>query len=127
MLAELSTFAPVYAVLGNNDHGVALPEQRVMIDLAGCQVAMVHDSGDAAARSNRLRRMFPDADVVVFGHSHLPWNETNVRVADGHVQHHLNPGSAIQRRRRAVLHGRLAPARQRSCGVDRARTRRLIG
>ena len=126
VLAELSTFAPVYAVLGNNDHGVALPERRV-IDLAGCQVAMVHDSGDAAARSNRLRRMFPDADVVVFGHSHLPWNETNVRVADGHVQHHLNPGSAIQQHHAPRCTVAWLQLDDGSRGVDRARTRRLSG
>ncbi len=98
VLGALAAFAPVHAVLGNNDHGVALPERRV-VDIDGCTVAMVHDSGDAIGRGGRLRRWFPDADVVVFGHSHLPWNETDVRAADGHVQHHLNPGSATQRRR----------------------------
>ena len=98
ILAALAPFAPVHAVLGNNDHGVALPERRV-IELGGCRVAMVHDSGDAAGRARRLRRWFPDADVVVFGHSHLPWNEVDVRPEDGHVQHHVNPGSATQRRR----------------------------
>ena len=98
VLTALAEFAPVYAVLGNNDRGLTLPQQR-LIDLAGCQVALVHDSGHAAGRGSRLRRWFPDADVVVFGHSHLPWNETDVRSSDGHVQHHLNPGSATQRRR----------------------------
>jgi putative phosphoesterase len=98
VLTALAQFAPVHAVLGNNDHGLSLPERRV-VDIASCQVAMVHDSGDAAGRATRLRRWFPDADVVVFGHSHIPWNETDVRLTDGHVQHHLNPGSATQRRR----------------------------
>ena len=98
VLAALEQFAPVHAVLGNNDRSLSLPERRI-IDIAACKVAMVHDSGDAAGRGARLRRWFPDADVVVFGHSHIPWNDTNVRLADGHVQHHLNPGSAIQRRR----------------------------
>lgn len=97
VLAELAGAAPVYAVLGNNDHGLSLPERRV-VDLAGCSVAMVHDSGQSAGRAARLRRWFPDAAVVVFGHSHLPWDEVDVR-ADGHVQHHVNPGSATQRRR----------------------------
>ena len=97
VLADLAAFAPVHAVLGNNDHGVALPERRVVV-LGGCAVAMVHDSGQAGGRAARLRGWFPDADVVVFGHSHLPWDEIDVR-ADGHVQHHLNPGSATQRRR----------------------------
>jgi putative phosphoesterase len=96
VLAALSRFAPVHAVLGNNDHDLALPARRV-VDIAGCSVAMVHDSGSSTGRASRLRRWFPNADVVVFGHSHLPWNGTDVRV-DGHVQHHLNPGSPTQRR-----------------------------
>jgi predicted phosphodiesterase len=69
------------------------------VEIAACRVAMVHDSGEATGRAARLRRWFPHADVVVFGHSHLPWNETDIRSEDGHVQHHLNPGSATQRRR----------------------------
>ena len=97
ILGALAAFAPTYAVLGNNDHGVALPERRI-VDLDGCQVAMIHDSGQAGGRAARLRRWFPDADAVVFGHSHLPWDERDVR-ADGHVQRHVNPGSATQRRR----------------------------
>jgi putative phosphoesterase len=96
VLDTLAAFAPVHAVLGNNDHGLVLPERRV-IPVAGCTVAMVHDSGQAAGRGPRLRRWFPDADVVLFGHSHLPWHETDLR-SDGHVQHHVNPGSAVQRR-----------------------------
>ena len=97
ILGALAAFAPTYAVLGNNDHGVALPERRV-VDLDGCRVAMVHDSGQAGGRAARLRRWFPDADAVVFGHSHLPWDERDER-ADGHVQRHVNPGSATLRRR----------------------------
>ena len=97
VLDVLAQFAPVHAVLGNNDHGLTLPPQR-LLQLAACRVAMIHDGGDAAGRRTRLRRWFPDADIVVFGHSHLPWHETHVRSADGHVQHHVNPGSATQRR-----------------------------
>ena len=101
VLDALAASAPgigVHAVEGNNDHGLQLPE-RLTVDVHGCAVAMVHDSGAAAGRAARLRRWFPDADVVVFGHSHLPWYETDVRAGDGHVQHHVNPGSAILRRR----------------------------
>ncbi len=83
---------------GNNDHGLDLPES-VLVDIAGCRFAVVHDSGAASGRTARLRRRFPDADVVVFGHSHLPWHETDRRQVDGHVQHQVNPGSAMQRRR----------------------------
>jgi hypothetical protein len=96
VLDALGALRPVHAVLGNNDHGLDLPE-RLELDVAGCAVAMVHDSGAAAGRSARLRRWFPTADVVVFGHSHLPWHEVDER--DGHVQHHVNPGSAMLRRR----------------------------
>lgn len=97
IIGALSERAPVYAVLGNNDRGVKLPERRVF-DADGCEVAIVHDSGASAGRAARLRRWFPTADIVVFGHSHMPSYETDVR-ADGHVQHQINPGSAIQRRR----------------------------
>jgi putative phosphoesterase len=98
LLDVLAAYAPVHAVLGNNDHGLSLPERQI-VEVDGCTIALVHDSGAAAGRAARLRRWFPDADVVVFGHSHLPWHETDVRAGDGHVQHHLNPGSALQRRR----------------------------
>jgi putative phosphoesterase len=97
ILDALAEHVPaVHAVDGNNDHGLALPE-RLRVEIDGCGVAMVHDSGAAAGRGARLQRWFPDADVVVFGHSHLPWHEVDVR--DGHVQHQVNPGSAMLRRK----------------------------
>jgi putative phosphoesterase len=97
VLTALGEFAPVHAVLGNNDRGKVLPE-RLVLELDGCTVAAVHDSGPAGGRTARLRRWFPQADVVVFGHSHLPWHEIDVRPDDDHAQHHVNPGSAMQRR-----------------------------
>ena len=113
VLAALARSAPgarVLAVKGNNDVGVNLPE-RIEVDVDGCMIGVVHDSGPAAGRTNRLRRWFPACDLVVFGHSHLPWHETDI-AADGHVQHQLNPGSAMLRRRaptctiaRAVISG----------------------
>jgi predicted phosphodiesterase len=54
---------------------------------------MVHDSGARAGREGRMHRRFPDADVVVFGHSHIPWNDEGI---DGQLL--FNPGSATQRR-----------------------------
>lgn len=92
LLHELAGFAPVHAVLGNNDVALRLPE-RLEVELAGVRVAMVHDSGARAGRAGRLRRWFPVADVVVFGHSHLPWREV-----DPGGQLHLNPGSPTERR-----------------------------
>jgi putative phosphoesterase len=89
----------LYAVRGNNDIALVELPTRLAIDVDGCSVAMVHDSGPAAGRAKRLRKWFPDADAVVFGHSHLPWHQTDVRAGDGRVQHHINPGSAMLRRR----------------------------
>ncbi|MBI2710258.1 MAG: metallophosphoesterase family protein [Actinobacteria bacterium] len=98
-LRELRGLAPVVAVLGNNDRALAgsLPE-RVDLRLAGLPVAMIHDSGPRAGRARRLHRWFPDAAVVVFGHSHLPVDEEGE-----HGQRLFNPGSATWKR--------LAPAR----------------
>jgi putative phosphoesterase len=93
-LDELRAFAPVYAVLGNNDRslGGVLPDV-VEVDLDGVRVAMVHDSGARKGREARMFKRFPTAGVVVFGHSHIPWNEPGV---DGQLL--FNPGSATQRR-----------------------------
>lgn len=100
VLGALRELAPVYAVLGNNDHGLPLPD-RLEVDLAGRTIGMIHDSGPSSGRDRRLRRVFPAADVVLFGHSHVPWHETHVDER-GHVQHQVNPGSAIQRRSQPV-------------------------
>jgi putative phosphoesterase len=95
LLDDLRTLAPTYAVLGNNDHElVGLLPDRVELELGGVRVAMVHDSGARTGRPGRMRRWFPDADVVVFGHSHEPVDELGV---DG--QRLFNPGSPTQRRR----------------------------
>jgi len=93
-LEELRSVAPVHAVLGNNDAALAgqLPETLV-VDLDGVPVAMVHDSGPRAGREARMQRRFPDARVVVFGHSHVPWNRPGL---GGQLL--LNPGSPTQRR-----------------------------
>lgn len=95
LLDELAGFAPVTAVLGNNDHELVgtLPEQvEEVVD--GVRIAMVHDSGPSKGRERRMRRWFPDADVVVFGHSHLPIDAEGVE-----GQRLLNPGSATWKRR----------------------------
>jgi uncharacterized protein len=96
VLDELSAYAPVRAVCGNNDGtdvaAWGAPE-TLELDLAGLAVAMVHDSGKAAGRCARLRRLFPAAHLVVFGHSHIPLNQA----ADG--IRIFNPGSPTDRRR----------------------------
>jgi putative phosphoesterase len=96
LLEELATFAPVHAVLGNNDVpelARVLPETQ-LLTIGGVRVGMIHDSGARAGRPARMRRRFPDADVVVFGHSHMPQCDAGV---DGQLL--VNPGSAIERRR----------------------------
>jgi uncharacterized protein len=115
-LEELAGFAPVYAVLGNNDRpdvaAWGAPEV-LRLDLDGLPIAMIHDSGPAKGRPGRLRRMFPDAALVVFGHSHIPMDETQ----DG--QRIFNPGSPTDRRRQQhgtmgellIENGRLRAAR----------------
>ena len=94
LLHELRGFAPTHAVLGNNDVGLTgvLPEQRVL-DIDGVRIGMIHDAGPRAGREGRMRRRFPDAAVVVFGHSHAPVDACGV---DG--QRLFNPGSPTERR-----------------------------
>lgn len=98
VLDRLSDLAPVYAVLGNNDRGLIglLPATRV-VRIGGIPIGMIHDSGPAKGRARRMRRRFPDCDVVVFGHSHAPVNETG---EEGQLL--FNPGSATQRRAQPV-------------------------
>jgi putative phosphoesterase len=94
VLADLATVAPTYAVLGNNDHGlVSVLRPTRVLDLEGVTVGMIHDSGASAGRPGRMRRRFPDADVVVFGHSHQPLDAEGL---DG--QRLFNPGSPTERR-----------------------------
>jgi len=95
LLDALKARRPVHAVLGNNDRSLvgALPD-RLELELAGVRVAMVHDSGPRGGRERRMRRWFPDAALVVFGHSHEP---VDAEGEDG--QRLFNPGSAVQRRR----------------------------
>ena len=83
-------------VHGNNDHGVLrerLPEVA-RAELGGVRFAVVHETGPAKGREARCAVQFPDVDVLVFGHSHIPWDttaESGLRL--------LNPGSPTDRRR----------------------------
>lgn len=106
VLDELAQYAPLVAVAGNNDGADVVAwgaQDTVALDVGGLRVGMVHDSGQAAGRLVRMRRRFPEADLVVFGHSHIP-----LYAADAGF-HIFNPGSPTDRRRQphgtiGVLH-----------------------
>jgi putative phosphoesterase len=98
VLRELEAIGPtLVGVHGNVDSADLrrlLPEERV-VEADGARIAMVHDAGPRTGRLERMRRRFGDrADVVVFGHSHLPLHE---QAPDGFQI--LNPGSPTERRR----------------------------
>jgi len=97
VLHELQALGkPVHAVRGNVDSHeliVRLPLQRT-VRFGDVRIGMVHDAGPAKGRLERMRRRFPDADAVVFGHSHIPLHE---RDASGFQI--FNPGSPTDRRR----------------------------
>lgn len=81
---------------GNND-GPALRSrlpERADVTLAGVRFTVVHETGTAAGREARMATRYPDTDVLVFGHSHIPWDTT----AAGGLRL-LNPGSPTDRRR----------------------------
>jgi len=93
VIYELESYGPVRAGRGNVDGwDVRLPETQEF-EVGGVAVAMIHDSGPKKGRRGRMRRRFPGARVVVFGHSHIPWLEDE----DGLML--LNPGSPTDRRR----------------------------
>lgn len=93
LLDELASYAPVRAVKGNVDlPDVDLPE-TLKFDFGGVRVAMIHDSGRKQGRRKRLEKRFPDARVIIFGHSHMPF----LKDEEGLLL--LNPGSPTDRRR----------------------------
>jgi putative phosphoesterase len=95
LLDELATFAPVTAVVGNCDgpgvrHWGATDE--AVLELESVRVAMVHDAGPRSGRRSRTSARWPAARVIVFGHSHIPYNEDD----DGLLL--FNPGSPTWKR-----------------------------
>jgi hypothetical protein len=88
--------ARLVACWGNNDGPVLrsrLPE-RADVLLEALHFTVIHETGSAAGREARMSRLYPDTDVLVFGHSHIPWDTTSstgLRL--------LNPGSPTDRRR----------------------------
>ena len=97
LLDELEGRAQVLVgVFGNNDGGelrARLPEVA-RFDVEGVRLAVVHETGAATGREVRMDAGFPDADVLVFGHSHIPWDTVSPR-----GMRLLNPGSPTDRRR----------------------------
>jgi uncharacterized protein len=116
VLDELAGYAPVVAVYGNNDGpdvaAWGAPETLEM-DLDGLPAAMIHDAGPARGRNARMRRRFPAAELVVYGHSHIPLDQaaSGIRI--------FNPGSPTDRRRQPhgtvgvlqISRGRITSAR----------------
>jgi putative phosphoesterase len=87
--------ARLVGVFGNNDG----PELRSRLPevayatIEGVRLGVVHETGPARGREARMRALYPDLDLLVFGHSHIPWDTTT----DG--LRLLNPGSPTDRRR----------------------------
>ena len=87
--------ARLIGVHGNNDHGV-LRERLPLVARAtieGVRIAVVHETGASTDRTERMALAYPDTDLLVFGHSHIPWDTTattGLRI--------LNPGSPTDRR-----------------------------
>lgn len=96
VLQNLAAYAPTHAVRGNLDPPEAALPETIELDLGGVRVAVVHDSGRKQGRRRRLARRFPEARVVVFGHSHVPLLE------DENGLMLLNPGSPTDKRRQPV-------------------------
>ncbi|GGR60932.1 metallophosphoesterase family protein [Streptomyces roseolus] len=83
-------------VFGNNDGAelrTRLPEVA-RVELGGLRFGVVHETGPARGREARCAALYPDLDVLVFGHSHIPWDSE----APGGPRL-LNPGSPTDRRR----------------------------
>ncbi len=106
---EIGSLGTVVGVHGNVDEPAvraALPE-TVRIEAGRWRIGVIHDAGPARGRLERLRKRFPDADAVVFGHSHLPLLERG----PGGFQI-FNPGSPTERRRAARHTMGIAHARE---------------
>jgi putative phosphoesterase len=96
VLDQLAQAAPVRAVQGNNDGADVAAwgaPEWLTFDIDGVPFGVIHDAGPAKGRGSRMRRRFPGARVVLFGHSHIPMDldEDGLRL--------VNPGSPTWKRR----------------------------
>jgi putative phosphoesterase len=96
LVAAIAARARLIGCYGNNDG----PDVRALLpeiaraDVDGVRLAVVHETGASTGRDERVAALYPDADLLVFGHSHIPWDataSTGLRL--------LNPGSPTDRRR----------------------------
>lgn len=95
VIDELETIAPVVAVQGNVEYEEVirkLPIKREIV-VGHCRIGIVHILGVTATHARMARLEFPNARCVVFGHSHIPYNQEH----NGQLL--FNPGSATDRRR----------------------------
>ena len=96
VLDQLAQYAPVTAVAGNNDGADVAAwgaAETAALTPGGLPVAMIHDSGAATGRLPRMRARFPEARLVIFGHSHIPLDAGDAALRI------FNPGSPTDRRR----------------------------
>lgn len=99
VLDELEQHSDVLGVWGNNDAADLrdrLPEVAELT-IEGLRFAVVHETGQARGRELRMDAAYPEVDVLVFGHSHIPWDTVTPR-----GMRLLNPGSPTDRRRQPV-------------------------
>ena len=95
VINELETIAPVVAVQGNvetEETMLKLPIKREIV-VGNCRIGIVHILGDSKTHARAAGQEFPNARVVVFGHSHIPYNQEH----EGQLL--FNPGSANDRRK----------------------------
>ena len=94
VLNELKEYAPVKAVTGNVDP-LELKEklpQKLEFELNGYKIGVIHGHNVRGHLMNKLSYIFPEADIIIFGHTHKPCNQ----MINGQL--HFNPGSATDRR-----------------------------
>ncbi len=118
--ARLRPEQVLLGVVGNNDGSALrarLPEVA-FAQVAGVRLAVVHETGPAPGREGRCERAYPDTDVLVFGHSHIPWD---TRTPAG--LRLLNPGSPTDRRRQP--HHTFMTARAAGGGLTQVRLHRV--